>query len=179
MSSPLETPDDDWWSVPINRRESIWLALSGVWCLSIFGWMAGWVSFGDQNPVGETNSVSASEFRNAMSAYKAASTETEDGLIVPAGEDVYVGAMRFNWDGLPVALEAGEEYKIHLSSYDVQHGFSVRPEDTLSKHINLQVLPDYEWIVPMTFDEPGTYHVICNEFCGEGHRTMHGTIEVR
>jgi cytochrome c oxidase subunit 2 len=26
----------------------------------------------------------------------------------------------------------------------------------------------------MTFDEPGTYHVICNEFCGRGHNTMHG-----
>jgi len=30
----------------------------------------------------------------------------------------------------------------------------------------------------MTFDEPGIYHVVCNEFCGVGHRTMHGTFEV-
>jgi cytochrome c oxidase subunit 2 len=177
MSSPLDGPDDGWWSVPVDRRETIWLGLSGLWCLSIFAWMSGWTQFGDQNPVGETRRVSASEYRNAMSAYKEAATETEDGL-VPAGTDVYVGAMRFNWDGLPVVLEAGTEYDVHLSSFDVQHGFSVRPEDTLSKHVNLQVLPDYEWIVPMTFDEPGTYHVICNEFCGQGHRTMHGTIEV-
>jgi cytochrome c oxidase subunit 2 len=30
----------------------------------------------------------------------------------------------------------------------------------------------------MSFDEPGIYHVVCNEFCGEGHRRMHGTFEV-
>jgi len=60
----------------------------------------------------------------------------------------------------------------------VQHGFSVRPEDALSKQISLQLLPGYEWVLPMKFDEPGTYHVVCNEFCGVGHRTMHGTFIV-
>ncbi|NIS35933.1 MAG: cytochrome C oxidase subunit II, partial [Actinobacteria bacterium] len=44
--------------------------------------------------------------------------------------------------------------------------------------LSLQVLPGYEWIIDMQFDEPGTYHVVCNEFCGEGHRTMHGAFEV-
>ncbi|MFB6347252.1 MAG: cytochrome C oxidase subunit II, partial [bacterium] len=32
--------------------------------------------------------------------------------------------------------------------------------------------------LPMTFYEPGTYHVVCNEFCGYGHRTMHGKFRV-
>jgi len=47
--------------------------------------------------------------------------------------------MRFNWDGLPTVLEAGREYDIHLGAYDVQHGFSVRPEENLNKQINLRV----------------------------------------
>jgi len=177
VPSPLDPPDGDWWNLPVDRRETIWLGVAGLWSLSIFGWMAGWTQFGDQNPIGETRRGSASEYRNAMSAYEEAGEETERGLL-PPGDDVYVAGQRFQWDGLPVVLEAGREYDVHLSSYDVQHGFSVRKEDTLSKHVNLQVLPEYEWIVPMTFDEPGTYHVICNEFCGQGHRTMHGRIEV-
>ena len=44
--------------------------------------------------------------------------------------------------------------------------------------MNLQVLPGYEWVLPREFDETGTYHIICNEFFGVGHRSMHGTMEV-
>ncbi|MDY6779558.1 MAG: cytochrome C oxidase subunit II, partial [Halobacteria archaeon] len=82
-------------------------------------------------------------------------------------------------DGLPAVLEQGKEYKFHIGSYDVQHGFSVRKEDTLSKQMSLQILPGYEWVVPMKFDETGTYQVICNEFCGVGHRTMHSKFHVQ
>lgn len=177
MSSPLDRPDDDWWGQTINRRESIWLALSGIWSVLIFGWMSAFTRIGDQNPVGETYRVDATQFQEKMRQYKDAADEL-DGALVPAGTDVYIGALRFNWDGTPVVLETGTEYDFHLSSYDVQHGFSIRPEHALSKQMNFQVLPGYEWVLPMEFDEPGEYHVICNEYCGNGHRTMHGTIRV-
>ena len=170
MGSPLERPEDDWWDRTINRRESIWLGLTGLWSVLIFGWMSAFTRIGDQNPIGETLRVDASTYQDKMQAYKDAAGD-RDGALVPDGTDVYIAAFRFNWDGTPVVLETGTEY-------DVQHGFSIRPEHALSKQMNFQVLPGYEWILPMTFDEPGTYHVICNEYCGNGHRTMHGTIEV-
>jgi cytochrome c oxidase subunit 2 len=28
------------------------------------------------------------------------------------------------------------------------------------------------------FDEPGEYGIVCHEYCGAGHHTMGGTIEV-
>ncbi|MFA9518278.1 cytochrome C oxidase subunit II [Halopenitus sp. H-Gu1] len=177
MTAPMDPPDGNWWDEPVNRRETIWLGIAGAWSLVIFGWMSGFTRFGDQNPVGKTYDVDPGAYRDRVQEYKEAAAETDEG-IVPPNDSVYIGAMRFNWDGLPVVLEAGTEYDIHLGAYDVQHGFSIRPEETLSKQINLQVFPGNEWIVPMTFDEPGTYHVICNEFCGEGHRTMHGTLIV-
>lgn len=177
MSSPLRSPEGNWWNETINRRETIWLGISGVWAAVLFGWMAGWTQVGDQNQIGPTERVTPAAFQEDVGAYKERAEETDAGLI-PAGSDVYIGAMRYAWDGLPVVLEVGTEYDFHLGSYDVQHGFSIRKEDTLSKQISLQVLPGYEWIVPMRFDEPGTYHVVCNEFCGEGHRTMHGSFEV-
>jgi len=177
VTAPTEPPEGDWWNDPVDRRESVWLSIAGLWSMLIFGWMSLYTRVGDQNPIGETYAVSPEAYRETVAAYKEAATETDRGLR-PPGDDVYVAGMRFNWDGLPVVLEAGREYDVHLSSYDVQHGFSIRPEDTLSKQINLQVFPDHEWVVPMTFDEPGTYHVVCNEFCGRGHRTMHGTLVV-
>ncbi|MFC7238768.1 cytochrome C oxidase subunit II [Saliphagus sp. GCM10025317] len=177
MTSPIKPPEGNWWDQKINRRETVWLGLGGIWSIILFGWMSVWTRTGDQNPTGETYEVSAEEFREKMATYEDAAEETEDGL-VPDGTDVYLAGMRFMWDGAPVVLETGVEYDIHLTSYDVQHGFSLRPEANLSKQINLQVLPGYEWVVPMEFDETGTYHIICNEFCGQGHRTMHGTIVV-
>ena len=175
--TPLDSPDGNWWDRQVNRRETIWLGISGAWALTLMGWMLGWTRFGDQNQVGPTNRITAEEFREKVTAYKEAASETDQGLIPPEN-DVYVGAFQWAWDGLPVVLETGEAYDFHLGSYDVQHGFSVRQEANLSKQMSLQILPGYEWIVEMTFDEPGTYHVVCNEFCGDGHRSMHGRIIV-
>ncbi|CAI50238.1 cox-type terminal oxidase subunit II [Natronomonas pharaonis DSM 2160] len=174
MSDPLDEPEGNWWDEKVNRRETMWLGIAGLWSLGIFGWMSGFTRFGDQNPVGETYEVTPEEFQAAVDEYKEAADETEDGHLIPPGDSVYIAGRRFDWDGLPVVLEAGREYDIHLGAYDVQHGFSVRPEETLSKQINLQIFPDHEWVIPMTFEEPGTYQVICNEFCGRGHNGMQG-----
>ena len=182
MDSPLDSPEGDWWDEKINRRETLWLGISGAWAVSLFGWMLGWTEFGDQNQTGETYRVSPERYQEKVAAYKqSAGTLTVDGeeMLVPADEDVYVGALQWAWDGLPVVLEPGETYKIHLGVYDVQHGFSIRNAANLSQQISLQMLPGYEWVLEMTFDDPGTYHVVCNEFCGEGHRSMHGKFVVQ
>ena len=179
MGSPIKPPDEEnWWDVPVNRRESIWLGLSAIFSVGIFGWMSAWTRIGDQNPIGETYEISTEEFQEKVEGYMH-EAERLDGAIVPPGDDVYVAGIRFQWRGLPVVVETGKTYRFHLGSYDVQHGFSIRPEDVLSQHTNLAVLPGYEWVIEMEFDEPGTYHVICNEFCGVGHSSMHGRIEVR
>ncbi len=178
MASPLEPKDDNWWDKDINRREAIWLGLGATWSVILFGWMTAWTRIGEQNPTGETLKVGPERFQEKVQNYIDNAEETQEGWIVPNEDKVYIGALRFAWDGLPAVLEAGKTYNFHLGSYDVQHGFSIRKEDTLSKQMSLQVLPGYEWIVPMTFDEPGTYHVVCNEFCGVGHRTMHGKFRV-
>jgi len=182
MSTPLDPPEGNWWDNPVNRRESIWLGIAGIWSLAIFGWMSGFTRFGDQNPVGETYEVDPDEQWERTQEYlDEAETIDINGeeAVIPPDDSVYITGYRFAWEGLPVALEAGKQYDLHLGAYDVQHGFSVRPEESLSQQINLQIFPDTEWIVPMTFEDPDTYHVICNEYCGSGHNGMHGKFFVR
>ncbi|MFP3949049.1 MAG: cytochrome C oxidase subunit II, partial [Longimicrobiales bacterium] len=156
MSSPLRSPDGDWWSVPVHGQEKAWLWLVGVTCIILFAWMVGWMLVGEQNPTGPTLRTSPEDFRAKVAAYLEESERTDQGT-VPAGTEIFVGGVQFAWDGFPVVLEAGTEYQLHLSSYDVQHGFSIRYEDELWKQVNLQAVPGYEWIVPMEFEEPGTY----------------------
>ena len=43
---------------------------------------------------------------------------------------------------------------------------------------HLHRLPDHATDYVHTFDEPGTYQVVCLEFCGVGHHRMLGTIRV-
>jgi len=177
-TTPIEEPEGNWWDIPVGGYEKLWVGITILWAVMLFGWMAGWTYMGEQNPTGKTLRVSTETYQAKFTAYREEAKRTEDGFLIPPGDDVFVAARQFAWNGLPVQLKAGKQYKIHLGSFDVQHGFSVRKEDVLSKQISLQVLPGYEWILPMRFNEAGTYHVVCNEFCGFGHSTMHGKFRV-
>ena len=47
-------------------------------------------------------------------------------------------------------LEKGQTYRLHLSSLDWQHGFSLQPTN-----INLQVHPGIEHVITLTPTETG------------------------
>ena len=178
MSSPLKSPEGVWWNTPVSPQEKRWLGIAFVTAMILFGWMVGWRLLGAQNPTGPTTRVTPEDYRAELQSYRERGRQTDDGL-VPAGSDVYIAGQQWGWDGLPVVLQSGTEYRFHLSSYDVQHGFGLHREARLIEQFNLQVLPGYEWVVPMKFEHPGVYDVDCNEFCGVGHRIMHGQIIVQ
>ncbi|HGX93574.1 MAG TPA: cytochrome C oxidase subunit II, partial [Candidatus Tenderia sp.] len=71
-------------------------------------------------------------------------------------------------------LQKGKSYRLHISSLDWQHGFSVQPVN-----INMQVVPGYEMVLNITPDQSGDYAIVCNEYCGIGHHTMLGKIIVK
>jgi cytochrome c oxidase subunit 2 len=78
------------------------------------------------------------------------------------------------WEWYPILeLEKDQTYRLHLSSMDWQHGFSLQPAN-----INIQVHPNYEIVVTMEPNEAGQYGVVCNEYCGIGHHQMLGRIYV-
>ncbi|MDQ2929653.1 MAG: cytochrome C oxidase subunit II [Gemmatimonadota bacterium] len=154
------------------------MKLSLLTAFILFAWMVGWARLAHENPAGETLRIGREAYMAKVFGSMKEGRHTPEGL-VPAGEDVFVGAQQWMWVGLPVVLQAGKEYRVHLGSFDVQHGFGVHREKKLIEQFSLQVLPGYEWILPMRFTYPGTYDVECNEFCGVGHRTMHGQIIIK
>jgi cytochrome c oxidase subunit 2 len=90
----------------------------------------------------------------------------------PPGSDVYLIGRLWQWWPI-LELEQGQSYRLHISSMDWQHGFSLQPVN-----INTQILPGYEMVMTVTPDTSVEQTIICNEFCGLGHHNMTGKIYV-
>ncbi len=90
----------------------------------------------------------------------------------PPGAEAYLKAQMWTWQPV-LRLEKGATYNMHLSSVDINHGFSLYP-----LNLNLQVAPGYDYALKMTPNQTGDFRIICNEFCGIGHHTMVGKVEV-
>jgi cytochrome c oxidase subunit 2 len=161
-----------WWKQPIDRVEIVWIGIAFAWCMIMFFMMPYWHVYGKQNLSNETYRVKPEQFARAAQAMVdqyTVRTETEDKTPVvhpPAGSDVFLIARLWSWWPM-LELENGKTYRLHLTSMDYQHGFSLQPEN-----INIQVLPGYEHVVTITPNHAGTYAILCNEFCGIGHHKM-------
>jgi cytochrome c oxidase subunit 2 len=165
-----------WWKQPIPRVELVWIIVAFVWGLVMFFAMIYWHAFGRQNLANVTYRTTPEEFSAKADAmiqkYK---VREEAGMPVvhpPAGSDVYLVARIWMW--WPVLeLERDQSYRLHLSSLDYQHGFSLQPVN-----INIQVHPGYEHVLTISPNKSGQYGIVCNEYCGLGHHTMAGRIYV-
>lgn len=168
-----------WWNQPLDRVEGLWVILALLWCLVLFLWMPWWHVYGKQNLSSESYKTKPEQFEKKveqMTAKYTVRTETSQKLPVvhpPAGSDVYLAGRMWEWFPI-LELEKDKSYRLHISSLDVQHGFSIQPVN-----INLQILPGYETVVVITPDKSGDYGLVCNEFCGIGHHNMLGKIIVK
>jgi cytochrome c oxidase subunit 2 len=178
MSSILPPSTRVWWNQPLDRVEGTWIAIALIWCLAMFFMMPYWHIFGKQNLSNEAYRVSAEAYsKKTQEMVDKFTVRTETELKVPvvrppAGSDVYMIARLWQWWPI-LELEKGVSYRIHISSVDWQHGFSLQPTN-----INIQVHPNYEMVLTITPNEAGQFGVVCNEFCGIGHHTMVGRIYV-
>lgn len=167
-----------WWREPIEKSELIWIGVVVVWGIILTLMMPFWHVWGDQN-------LSSEAYRTTPANYQAKAQAVVDQWTVrtegqfnkpvvkpPAGADIYlIGRL---WDWWPsFELEIGQSYRMHLSSTDWQHGFSLQPTN-----INVQVLPGYDMVMTVTPNKTGEHTIVCNEYCGIGHHNMLGKIYV-
>ena len=177
MSSFLPPSERNWWSTPVGKQEVIWVGIALVWCLIMFLMMPYWHLYGKQNLSSEAYQTTPEKFQARVDEMVEKYTVREEsGLPVvrpPAGSDVYMLGRLWQWYPI-LELEEGQSYRLHLSSLDWNHGFSLQPVN-----INLQILPGYEMVLTMTPDQTGEFTVVCNEYCGIGHHLMLGKIHVK
>lgn len=73
---------------------------------------------------------------------------------------------------------ANKLIEFQVTANDVNHGFGIYDEDGRLL-AQTQVMPGYVNRLRYTFKKPGTYHIICMEYCGAAHQIMMSKIEVQ
>ena len=100
---------------------------------------------------------------------------TDLGVVVDSNGAITVRVVTQMYAFRPevIRVPAGQPITFRMTSPDVIHGFQV-----VGTNINAMVVPGYisQWTT--TFERPGEYLVMCNEFCGISHHLMHGRILV-
>lgn len=168
-------PAKDWFRGP-EGSERTWIGMAIVWCIIMFIMMPYWHFKGKQNSTGEAYSVNPNEYLSRVEKFKNSNKVGEEKgitIVEPApGSEVYLLARMWQWDPI-LKLKEGQSYRVHISSTDLNHGFSLQPVN-----MNFQVVPGYDHVLTLTPTKKGDYQIICNEFCGIGHHLMTGKIIV-
>lgn len=84
---------------------------------------------------------------------------------------VEVVGQQWSWQIEPNTIRAGTPVEFRVTSKDVNHGFAIY---ALNNRIvaQTQAMPGVINKLVYTFTEPGTYKVMCLEYCGLGHAPM-------
>ena len=102
-----------------------------------------------------------------------------------AAQVVDVQAQQWSWQfrrtdqpsAATLQLTTGSPVEFRVTSSDVNHGFAIyAPDGRIA--IQTQAMPGYVNKILHTFTQPGTYRVMCLEYCGLGHAPMVSSFEV-
>jgi cytochrome c oxidase subunit 2 len=153
----------------MHRSEEIWLILS-FGMIMIFMLITGYQAFAL-----EMGPPSHKETIDPQKVDQTAPFDTPGIKKIAENEyEVVMTLQIFSFTPTNIEVPAGSTVHFTLTSKDVVHGFQVA-----GTNINAMVVPGHVQKITQTFDEPGDYLVLCNEYCGAGHQAMSTTIIVR
>lgn len=94
-----------------------------------------------------------------------------------ARQRVEVIGEQWDWRISPTIVVAGRPVDFHVTSRDVNHGFAIY-DPALRVVAETQAMPGFDNVLHHTFEQPGTYRVLCLEYCGLMHHVMASEITV-
>ncbi len=92
--------------------------------------------------------------------------------------EVDAEAFQFGFEMSQEEFSVGDTVKFNVTTRDVTHGFGIYNSE-MDLIAQTQAMPDYENSFYLTFEKPGTYQVLCLEYCGLGHHLMKLEFEVK
>ncbi|WP_240376974.1 cytochrome c oxidase subunit II [Bacillus piscicola] len=152
----------------MHRLEETWLTVSaGI--LIIFMFIVGYQTF--------AMGMGPPSNKETIDPQKVEETAPFDHPgVFKVGENKYEVVMTmeaFSFNPDDITVPKGAEVEFVLTTKDVVHGFQVA-----GTNINAMVTPGHIQRISQTFDEPGEYLILCNEYCGVAHQLMSTTITV-
>lgn len=152
-----------------KKVEEIWLAVS-FGSLIIFMLIAGYQTF--------ALSMGPPSHQETIDPQKVDQTAPFDKPgVKQVGENEYEVVMTlqaFSFNPGNLEFPVGSKVTFIMTSKDVVHGFQVA-----GTNLNAMVMPGQIQKITQTFDKPGNFLVLCNEYCGTGHQLMSTTITVK
>lgn len=152
----------------IARWERRWLALSGLMSLTFVLLIA-------YNLATEGAHTAQRTAKSTPQQILQQEVFLEPGVrqLAPGKVQVTTVAQAFVFQPEVVRVPVGAEVEFFLTARDVLHGYQIE-----RTNINVELIPGEISRLIYTFDEPGTYRISCNQYCGIGHHTMLGAVEV-
>jgi len=92
---------------------------------------------------------------------------------LPGGEPVVVNVTgaQWSWEVEPETVPVGQPVVFATTSTDVNHGIGIYDQN-MTLVAQSQSMPGWTNRVEYTFTEPGTYQILCLEYCGLNHHEM-------
>ncbi len=91
--------------------------------------------------------------------------------------EVQAKGYQWYWVLSQTELPAGRPIEFQVTSADVNHGFAIYGPD-MKILTQTQGMPGVTNVLRYTFEQPGTYKILCLEYCGVGHHTMMSELHV-
>ena len=153
----------------IHRYERIWMTF-GLAMLLVFMATIFVAAFADDiNPPTGDTTIDPTKVASTPPFDRPGLHKNADGTY-----DAYYVAQVFQFAPSKLIVPAGSTVHFFVTSSDVVHGFEIAQTD-----VNVMAIPGWVNDASHTFKKPGTYLLLCNEYCGIGHQNMYGTIEVK
>lgn len=100
-----------------------------------------------------------------------ASDTFQDAIVVDAK------GYQWRWELSRTVVPVGKPIEFRVTADDVNHGFSLY-DANLKLRAQTQAMPGVTNVLRYTFTAPGTYKVLCLEYCGLAHHNMTTEIQV-
>lgn len=152
----------------VELYEKIWIAAAGVMIAGFLSALTYGATQHAVHPPSHIETIDPLTVRTSSAFASPGVTRTAGG-----GFEVVMVSEMFRFVPSTIRVEAGRPVRFRITSPDVLHGFQV-----VGTNANVMVVPGYVSDFTVTFPRPGTYLVLCNEYCGLSHHLMQGKLIV-
>lgn len=110
-----------------------------------------------------------------LSGATAVSTARQDPATASAPRVVEIVASRYGFEPSRIEATEGEPLRLVVTSGDGVHGIEIK------KFKVKKLVPRKGEAITIDFvaSAPGTFDILCSEYCGDGHDDMKGTLVVQ